>query len=466
MKKFLGLSLLIALSTLGASCGSSSSSTASSASAQPGAVFVTGEDAPLASVVGFDVTVSSITLAGKNGSPQVLSTAAKVDFARLLGLRSPLAFNAVPADTYTSATFALSNPVISYVDMSTNPPTVNTINGQFNPTSNSATQTTLTVNFPSPMIVSSNGLAGLRMEFDIRQSLAVDGNGQVTGVVNPTIYASAVHASDPDGQVSDLIGGLVSVNASGNSFVLQGPYGHQLTVDVNSSTQFNSGWNINDLATPAIVGVQGYFQADGSLMASNVEVVTTSQSFLSGRVLAVNPTSGPVQQITLWVGETSADQVSQVDTIQTVNVSAVTEYDMCFFDNLFTNALFNSSSVIVGQRIFIGGSYSSSVFTPQMISLRFQGVYGTLTPNSVTVLNGDLGSFQLQNNALIGYSLGGSPLNVATGNGTVFINTTGLSGLQSSGSTPLVAGGLLFVSPITSTPVMAAAVVATPPQAQ
>jgi hypothetical protein len=350
--------------------------------------------------------------------------------------------------------------------MSTNPPTVNTINGQFNPTSNSATQTTLTVNFPSPMIVSSNGLAGLRMEFDIRQSLAVDGNGQVTGVVNPTIYASAVHASDPDGQVSDLIGGLVSVNASGNSFVLQGPYGHQLTVDVNSSTQFNSGWNINDLATPAIVGVQGYFQADGSLMASNVEVVTTSQSFLSGRVLAVNPTSGPVQQITLWVGETSADQVSQVDTIQTVNVSAVTEYDMCFFDNLFTNALFNSSSVIVGQRIFIGGSYSSSVFTPQMISLRFQGVYGTLTPNSVTVLNGDLGSFQLQNNALIGYSLGGSPLNVATGNGTVFINTTGLSGLQSSGSTPLVAGGLLFVSPITSTPVMAAAVVATPPQAQ
>ncbi len=466
MKKLLGISLLIALSMLAASCGSSNSSTASSTSAQPGAVFVTGEDAPLASVVGFDVTISSITLAGKNGSPQVLSTATTVDFARLLGLRSPLAFNAVPADTYTSATFALSNPVISYVDMSTNPPTVNTINGEFNPTSNSATQTTVTVNFPSPMVVGSNGLAGLRMEFDIGQSLAVDGNGQVTGVVNPTIYASAVLASDPDGQVSDLIGGLVSVNASGNSFVLQGPYGHQLTVDVNSSTQFNSGWNINDLATPAIVGVQGYFQADGSLMASNVEVVTTSQSFLSGRVLAVNPTSGPVQQITLWVGETSADQVSEVDSIQTIDVSAVTQYEMCFFDNLFTNALFDSSSVIVGQRIFIGGSYSNSVFTPQMISLRFQGVYGTLTPNSVTVLNGNLGSFQLQNNALIGYSLGGSPLNVATGNGTVFINTTGLSGLQSSGSTPLVAGGLLFVSPITSTPVMAAAVVATPPQPQ
>ena len=115
------------------------------------------------------------------------------------------------------------------------------------------------------MVVGSNGLAGLRMDFDIRQSVAVDGNGQVTGVVNPTIYIRAVQASDSDGQVTDLMGGLVSVNAAGNSFVMQGPYGHQLTIDVNSSTQFNSGWNINDLATPAFVGVQGSFQADGSL---------------------------------------------------------------------------------------------------------------------------------------------------------------------------------------------------------
>jgi uncharacterized protein DUF5666/uncharacterized protein DUF4382 len=465
MKKFIGISLLLALAIMGASCGSSNSST--SLTSQSAAVFVTGEDAPLASVVGFDVTINSITLNGKNGSPQVLSTATTVDFARLLGLRSPLAFNTVPADTYTSATFSLSNPAITWVDMSTTPPSIGApISATFSPTTGSATQTTVTVNFPSPMVVGSNGLAGLRMEFDIRQSVQVNGSGQVTGVVNPTIYASAVQASDSNGQVTDLTGGLVSVNAGANSFVIQGPYGRQLTVDVNNSTQFNSGWNINNLAVPAFIGVQGSFQADGSLMATNVEVITTSQAFLSGRVLAVNPTSGPVQQITLWVGETSADLVSDVDTIQTIDVSAVTQYDMCFFDNLFTNALFNDSTVIVGQRIFIGGSSSNSTFTPQMISLRFQGVYGTLTQGSVNIVSGNIGSFQLQNNALIGYSLGGAPLTVATGNGSLFINTTGLSALQTSGSTPLVAGGLLFVSPLTNTPVMAAAVVATPPQAQ
>ena len=304
MKRCLGITFLLALCLLAASCGSSSnSSSATTPSSQsPGAVFVTGEDAPLASVVGFNVTINSITLNGNNGSPQVLSASTTVDFARLLGLRSPLAFNAVPADTYNSATFSLSNPVISYVDMTTNPPSLTTLNGTFSPTTGTTTQTTVTVNFPSPMVVGANGLAGLRMEFDIRQSVLVDGNGQITGVVNPTIYANAVKASDPNGQITDLVGGLVSANAAGNSFVIQGPYGHQLTVDVNSSTQFNSGWNINNLAAPAIVGVQGYFQADGSLMATNVEVITTSQTFVSGRVLAINPTSGPVQQITMWVG--------------------------------------------------------------------------------------------------------------------------------------------------------------------
>jgi hypothetical protein len=467
MKRYQGITLLLALAMLGAGCSSSSNSSSSNnggQTSQSASVFITGEDAPLASVVGFDVTINSITLSGKNSSPQVLASATTVDFARLLGLRSPLAFNSVPADTYSSATFSLSAPVISYVDMSTTPPSLSTINGTFG-SSGGPTQTTVTVNFPSPMVVAANGLAGIRMDFDIRQSVAVDGSGNVTGVVNPTIYASAVQASDPNGEVTDLVGGLVSVNAAGNSFLIQGPYGHQWTIDVNSSTQFNSGWNINNLAVPAFVGIQGAFQADGSLMASNVEVITTSQAFISGRVLAINPTSGPVQQITMWVGETSADLVSDVDTIQTIDVSAINsnQYDICFFNNLFTNALFNPSHVLVGQRVFIGGSYSSSVFTPQMVSLRLQGVYGTMT-GTASIISGNIGNFELQNNALIGYSLGGAPLTVWTGNNTLFIDTTGLSALTNGEG--LVAGGLLFYDQLTAGPIMVAGVVADPPPAQ
>ncbi|MGO9862102.1 MAG: DUF4382 domain-containing protein [Terriglobales bacterium] len=448
MKRLFALTaaLLLAISVL-VGCGSNSNSSNSNPPPpQSGQVFVTAEDAPLPSVVGLNVTINSITLTGASNSPVVMSTPTTVDFARLLGLRSPLAFNSVPPDTYSSATFVLASPVtIDYVDMTQNPPAVNTISG----TLPQSPTYSLTVKFPTAMVVGSNGLAGLKMEFDIRQSLAVDGNGQITGVVNPVIYIKATKATDPDGRVTDLTGGLVSVDATGNSFVVQGPYGHQLTVDTSLATQFNSGWSINNLTPPAFVGVQGTFNADGSIMADSVEVITTSKSFVSGRVLQViTNASGEAQTVTMWVGETGADMVIDVDTVQTIDISAVTQYDICFLDGPLTGVLFNNTLLEVGQRIFIGGSYVNSTFTPQMISLRRQGVYGMLVPTTVSITSGNEGSFELSNNGLIGYAAGG-PVTVYTGNNTAFFNLSGgLSTLEGDNTAvPLVVHGLLLEDP-------------------
>jgi hypothetical protein len=457
---FASIILIMLVNLVLTGCGSNSSTSTTTMQSQSGNVFVTGEDAPLPSVVGFDVTINSITLNGQSNSPQVISTPTTVDFARLLGLRSPLSFNSVPADTYSSATFVLVKPVISYVDMTQNPPALNTINGTL-----PQSPYTLTVNFPTPMVVGSNGLAGLKMDFDIRQSLAVGGNGQVTGVVNPAIYIKATRASDPDGQVTDLTGGLVLVNAPGNSFLIQGAYGRQLTIDVDSNTQFNGGWNINDLATPAIIGVQGVFQADGSLMASGVEVITTAQTFISGRVLQITVNgSDQAQSVTMWVGETGADLVSEVDSIQTVDISAVTAYDICFLDGPITAALFNNTSIEVGQRVFVGGSYVNSTFTSQMVSLRRQGIYGMFVPASVTATSDNAGSFQLSNNGLIGYAANG-PVTVYTGNDTLFFNLTGLGALQADNTAvPLITRGLFLKDPVSGYPAIFAGLVAAPPQ--
>ena len=203
--------------------------------------------------------------------------------------------------------------------------------------------------------------------------------------------------------------------------------------------------------------------ADGSLMATGVEVITTAQSFLSGRVLAeMTNSSGQVQQITMWVGETGADMVGDVDTIQTIDVSQVSTYDVCFLNGPLTNAVFNDSTVVVGQRIFIGGSYASSVFTPTMISLRLQGVYGMFVPASVAVTNGNAGSFQLSNNGLVGYSVGG-PVTVNTYNLTYFHNLTGLGQLQSTATAvPVVARGLLLLDPVSGNPEVYAGMVSEP----
>ncbi len=210
MRRFLAYSAFFALIALGlAGCGGGNGSTSFSSGAQSGAVYVTGEDAPLSSVVGLNLTINSITLTGANSSPQLVSSPITVDFARLLGLRTPLGFSAVPADTYTSATFVLASPVISFTTAVV-PPQVTTLNGTFaNPTSTNPQTTSVTVTFPTPMVVGANGLAGLHTEFDIRKSLALDGSGQITGLITPVVFIQAVTATDPQGQITELTGTLV-----------------------------------------------------------------------------------------------------------------------------------------------------------------------------------------------------------------------------------------------------------------
>ena len=462
MKRFLALSALLALCGLSMmGCGGGSGTTLST-NPQAGAVFVTGEDAPLPSVVSLNLTINSITLTGASNSPQLVSSPITVDFARLVGLRAPLAFNAVSPDTYTKATFVLSSPVINFLS-AVNPPQVSPLNGTFtNPTSTNPQTTSVVVTFPTPMVVGASGLAGMHTEFDFRQSLAVDGTGQITGVINPVMFIEAVTATNPEGQITDLTGTIVSVNVPGNSFVMQGPFGHQFTIDVDGSTDYNSGFTLATLPTSGgFVSLQGTVQIDGSILASDVEFITTDLAFISGRILALNPTSGPVQTVTLWVGETVGTS-GLIDTVQTVDVSAVSNYAICFFNNSWfsPNSLFGNSSMLVGQRIFIGGTFNSSTFIPSFISLRRQGVYGLTVPGSVIVTCGNAGNFQLLNTGLLGLSLGG-PLTVNTGAGTVFFqgnsNTLSLTDLQTASATvsaPVVARGLVLKDSVSGDPVL------------
>ena len=91
----------------------------------------------------------------------------------------------------------LASPVIGFIS-AVSPPQVTTLNGTFaNPTSTTPQTASVTVTFPTPMVVGANGLAGLHTEFDIRKSLAVDGTGQITGLITPVVFIQAVNATDP-----------------------------------------------------------------------------------------------------------------------------------------------------------------------------------------------------------------------------------------------------------------------------
>src|SRR5580700_3686361 len=170
-RQILVVTILVLMALILTSCGGGSSSSSSSnggSSSGQSQVFVTGEDAPLPSVVSFYITINSIVLNNSSSQVTVLSTPTTVDFGRLMGLRSLLGFNTVAPGTYTSATFTFSKPVIYYVNMSQTP-TLGSMNGTL-------TNSTVTVAFPNsaPLTVASNGLAGLHMDFDLHKSLAVN----------------------------------------------------------------------------------------------------------------------------------------------------------------------------------------------------------------------------------------------------------------------------------------------------
>jgi hypothetical protein len=454
MKRIVLILGILTIAMVASGCGAgSASSTGTSGNSQPGSVFVTGEDAAVSSVVSFTTTINSITLNNGTSTVAALSAPVSVDFGRLVGLRTLLGFNAIAPGTYTSATITFASspsPMVNYIDVTTNPPSLATATGVFS-------NTTVTVSFPSgkPLVVTANGLAGLHMDFDMRKSLAIDSNGNLvinSGqiAITPTITIMAVSASDEEGQITEFGGNVVSVNASANSFLLQGPYGFQETIKVNSNTQFNGSNSLSSLMADQIVAVEGTVQADGSILASCVEVVTTDRAFISGRILAVNP--GPV--VTMFVGEEVGTSATiPVDSVFTVDLTQVSQYAICFIDNWFTGELFNANSLVAGQRIFVGGTYSSNTFTPQMVSLRRQGVAGSLVANSVVINNNNLGSFQLQNDALMSYSAGG-PFVVDTVNNTVFLNINGLSGLQAAGAANVEARGLVFYDATTHKPIV------------
>lgn len=456
MKRLFALSVALALTALSLiGCGGSTKVS----TPQAGAVYVTGEDAPLASVVSLNLTINSITLTGAKSSPVLVSSPITVDFARLVGLRAPLGFSAVPADTYTSATFVLASPVITSVSTTT----ATTLQGTFSaPTSTTPQTTSVTVTFPAPMVVASNGLAGLHMEFDIPQSLEVV-SGAVTGVITPVIFATAIKATDAEGKVTELAGTLSAVSTAKSSFTMQGAIGSQVTVAVNSSTTFNQGFSLATLpAAGSFIALQGTMQKDGSILASDVEVITTDSAFVTGRVLDFTATAGAVQTVTLWVDEVGGGTTALLDTVQTINVAAVTEYNVCPFNNtgITTTGMFDATKVVLGQRIFVGGAFVSPVFAPDLISLRRQGVYGTVVPASVVVTSGSAGTFQMSNTALLGYILS-APLEVNTVAGTGFtqgnsadLTLAGLGTASATNSVGVVARGLVLKDPISGDPVL------------
>ena len=445
---FLAICAVVGLSSCG---GSMSSPTPQAGQAS---VFTVGTDAPLLSIVSCELNVTGISL-NNGGTPvSVLAQPAIVDFAQLSGLHQLLDLTAVPTGTYTSATITIASPVIGYLDTSVRPPTVRTINGTL-------TQSSVTINFAQPTVVTNADLFGLRMEFDLRQSLQTDMNGQVTGTVNPVFEVALLNSTDAQVSIDDFHGGVVGVTGP-NSFTIQGPHGRQWTVETSASTRMDDpNTPLSAFTTTTIVEVSGTIDpVSHDIVASEVEVVSNDGFYLGGLFTNIRPSPGAATQADLYVrGELPAINGISDGEIETLDLNGSENYLIEHIHLPLTTLLFNNSELAAGQRVGIGGSFETAngatTLTVHRVVLKRQGQAGTWVPGSTVIQNNNAGMFQLNDNWTAGVLLP-SPLTVMTTNDTNFINLSGLSALSGTSAFRIRVVGFILINQATGQAVMVA----------
>jgi hypothetical protein len=398
----LALLPLTAAVLLATGCTSSTTTTASQSSAQTGSAFVVGTDAPLASVVSFPVVIQSVTLTSSGGSSADLVTGTPtVDFARFNGLQTLVDMNDVADGTYTGVTITLGTATLSYLNTSgTGAPTITTLSSTTTPAL-TLTSPTVTASFATPLVIQHGSQpVGLRMDFDLAKSITVSG-GNITGSVTPTIDVSTVARQDLGGYIDELVGG-VSTAPTGTSepasFMIQGPHGEQFTINTNSSTTWDGSASLGALNTNSIVQVSGTLDAaDQTMDADEVAIVSDKNFYARGQVTYVTPTSGPATSFDLYVRALEPTGVPiSLGQIAQVNLTGSENYYVYSMHNPLTGFLFNSSALVAGQHVAIGGPDSGVVsptnVTVDRIHLENWGFNGTIVAGSE---NSSQGTFKM-----------------------------------------------------------------------
>ena len=127
----------------------------------------------------------------------------------------------------------------------------------------------MTINLASPFVVNAGDMDALQFHTEFQQSIQVNANGQITGQVTPTLDLKALSASDPQNYIDEFDAGVVSIDASSDSFVIQGPHGRQYTVQLSSSSEFENNETIANLTTSSIVQVSGSFAPSSQTISAD-----------------------------------------------------------------------------------------------------------------------------------------------------------------------------------------------------
>ena len=455
---FSGLAGILAAALI-VGCGSNSGSNKHPYSPpEDGSVVAFGTDAPVCDVESFVATITSASLVPQSGGTAITlitSTApATVDFARLVDFTNILSTASVAPGTYSQLQMTLSNPQLIAINTSISPPSPQSIPVTL-------TATTFTLAISPALVVTSSMTSGLLVDLNLRQSVQVNGAGQVTGTVDPEFTITAATTSGTTVGEADALYGIVQTPSTTNlpsgftgSFpeVLGDGTGQTLTTLVNSNTVFEGDGvtKFSDLTANTFVEVDAIVNTSGQVIAQTVdsEEQTSSASQKSaflGKVIAVTrDVSGNATAFTLLIDAEIPDLGGTIP-VHSGLIVTLTETTQYFTNWQHWNRqsfTFNPQTLGVAEKVAVFGvlgSGSSSTMTANRVFLRPRNVLGNY--NTLLTAGSDdvTGAFTM---TPCGGLFGGQPITVLTYSDSVFTGLTGLTALTSAPT--LNTDGLLF----------------------
>jgi hypothetical protein len=454
------LALLPLTAILLIATGCTSSLTNATQSTATGPTFVVGTDAPLASVVSFqlqltDIELTNSTTSAKSGN--LLAQTATVDFARYNGLQGLVDMTGVQPGTYDGVTITMGTAQIGYLNVSTCTPTPCSPAAPTIVTEGATLSSpTVSISLPHTLTVNATGgvPVGLRLDLDLSKTIPVT-NGSFGTAVTPTFDVSTVARTDTGAHIDWFAGGVVTPptgTTATNSFVIQGPHGENFTIDTTSSTGWDGDASLSKLETDgasAVVAVAGQFDpAAQTFDADEIAILTDTHFYADGLVTYVSPSSGPATAMDFYVRGVLPSELTEVPLgqIAQVSITGNENYGIYWMHNAFTDLLFNASALTPGQEITVGGADpTASPFDVNRIHLQNWGYRGTIVAGSQSPganVFGTDGSFTMTVNGFAGQVI---PSNVVVylGPQCDFRYGLGAFGGLSDGTTVRVVGLLL-----------------------
>jgi|HubBroStandDraft_1064217.scaffolds.fasta_scaffold00414_23 hypothetical protein len=406
-----------------AGCGqtSVSSNTPSPNAGVPVSLSITDQPPNGVTVLFFQVGLTAASLTPASGSTSVSllndNTPIQVDVTQLQAISAFLSAANVPAGTYNNLSLTFANPTLVIFNASdqalASTCALNTV-CQLTPSIDNSSTVTFS-SAPFPLSVANSAPLGLLIDFHLNNVIQSDLSVNL-GVTNG-VTVNQLPPFPPFGppQFGFLSGTVQSVNSSQNQFTLQTLFGRTFTVDVNSSTTYDSfptsvcaAGAFSCLASGQVVTVQvASVQTDGTLLAAEVSYIqAAAQQVVQGNVIGLNTSNGStVMTLVLhWCPPGDGNLPFGGMASVTVPNSATFSVDSGSFTIPAGLSFASASDLLVGQEVQVdvaAGSVSSSSnpahwappsvsFTANSVELEPSQITGT-----VTTINSSASSFTI-----------------------------------------------------------------------